>query len=103
MYSFVLCDFIITRYKPKFWNYGTLPVLHTASAQNNSMELIQSKNLKIVYLLTLRMLKSVSAVICRIHIYPNNCSITIVVLIAMVSFTTTISPDIFFSNGRRNF
>ena len=34
-----------------------LPVLHIASAQNDSMEFIQSKNLKIVYLLTLRVMQ----------------------------------------------
>ena len=33
-----------------------LPVLHIASVQNNLMELIQSKNLKIVYFITLHVM-----------------------------------------------
>ena len=48
--------FSLTRCKPKFRNYGTLPVLHIASAQNDSKEFIQAKNLKIVYLLTQRVM-----------------------------------------------
>ena len=43
-------------FKPKFWNCVTLPVLHIASAQKNSMGLLLSKKPKIVFLLTLRVM-----------------------------------------------
>ena len=51
------CNFILTCYTPKFWNYGILLVLYIASAKNNAMEFIKSKNLEIVYLLTLRVME----------------------------------------------
>ena len=38
--------------------YGILLVLHIAPAKNNSMEFMQSKNLKIVYLLTFSVMLS---------------------------------------------
>ena len=39
--------FIFTCCKQKFWNYGMLPVSYVSSAQNSSMEFIQSKNWKL--------------------------------------------------------